>query len=230
MDVNSYLSKENISLEKAIQAKNIRRGIFSLIQKDYPGFGELDYISLEELNAYRKKYLDNLIQDEREKLFLVDKNILETINTHAILSDEIQEFEEQRPTFGERIADKIASFGGSWTFILSFLSFILFWMLLNVLVLRGSSFDTYPFILLNLILSCIASLQAPIIMMSQNRQEKKDRVQSEYDYRVDKKAELEIRLINQKIDHLMVEQNKKLLEIQEVQIDYLDDLINSFKK
>ena len=132
-------------------------------------------------------------------------------------------------TFGQRIADHIASFGGSWTFIISFFSFILVWMGINTWRLMGKPFDPFPFILLNLILSCIAAIQAPIIMMSQNRQEHKDRIRSEHDFKVNLKAELEIQLLNEKVDHLLVHQNKRLMEIQQIQADYLEDILKEVK-
>jgi uncharacterized membrane protein len=128
------------------------------------------------------------------------------------------------------MADHIAEFGGSWTFIIVFFSFILVWILINLYVLTTKPFDPFPFILLNLILSCLASIQAPIIMMSQNRQEQKDRIRGEHDYKINLKAELEIKLLSEKIDHLLVHQNRKLLEIQEVQTDYLEDLMKEIKK
>jgi uncharacterized membrane protein len=152
------------------------------------------------------------------------------IKNNSILSENIQDVIETEMTIGERVADKVASFGGSWTFILTFFSFIIFWMILNILFISSKPFDPYPFILLNLILSCLAAIQAPIIMMSQNRQEQKDRQRSEHDYKINLKAELEIKILGEKIDHLLVHQNKKLLEIQEVQIDYLEDVLKEIKK
>ena len=137
---------------------------------------------------------------------------------------------EAQLTLGQRMADKIAVFGGSWTFIIAFFSFILIWIMVNIWFLAIKPFDPYPFILLNLILSCLAAMQAPIIMMSQNRQDQKDRKRGENDYKINLKAELEIKLISEKIDHLLVHQNKKLLEIQEVQTDYLEDLMKELKK
>ncbi|HRO97260.1 MAG TPA: DUF1003 domain-containing protein, partial [Ferruginibacter sp.] len=127
------------------------------------------------------------------------------------------------------VADKVASFGGSWAFILSFFSFLVLWIIVNLYILNTRPFDPYPFILLNLILSCLAAIQAPIIMMSQNRLEQKDRQRAEHDYKINLKAELEIQLLSEKIDHLLVHQSKKLLEIQEVQTDYLDDLMREVK-
>jgi uncharacterized membrane protein len=128
------------------------------------------------------------------------------------------------------MADKIASFGGSWSFIIIFFLFILVWMIINIIALRDRGFDPYPFILLNLILSCLAAIQAPIIMMSQNRKEEKDRKRSEHDYMINLKAELEIKLLHEKMDHLIQEQNTRLLEIQEIQADYLDDILKKLEQ
>ncbi len=150
---------------------------------------------------------------------------MNAINNNSILTENIEPEISSKLTLGERLSDRIAEFGGSWTFITCFFLFLLIWMAINVFVLTQKPFDPYPFILLNLLLSCIAAIQAPIIMMSQNRQEKKDRIRAEQDYKVNLKAELEIQLLNEKIDHLLIQQNKKLLEIQEVQIDYLEDLL-----
>ena len=130
---------------------------------------------------------------------------------------------EDTYTFGERLADGVAEFGGSWTFILSFLAVLIFWMLLNVLFLGARPFDPYPFILLNLVLSSLAALQAPVIMMSQRRQEKKDRLRAENDYRVNLKSELEIRQLHEKIDHQLAHQWEKLVELQQIQIELLEE-------
>ncbi|GAB3178184.1 DUF1003 domain-containing protein [Telluribacter humicola] len=155
----------------------------------------------------------------------MDRDVMEAIRNNSILSENIQDEIEAQLTTGQKLADKIADFGGSWTFIIVFFSFLVLWMAINVFVLSARPFDPYPFILLNLILSCLAAIQAPIIMMSQNRQEQKDRQRAEHDYKISLKAELEIKLLSEKIDHLLVHQNKKLLEIQEVQINYLEDLL-----
>ena len=143
-----------------------------------------------------------------------------------MLSENIEPEIESELIIGQKLADRIATFGGSWTFIIIFFSFLLVWMCINIWVLATKPFDPYPFILFNLILSCLAAIQAPIIMMSQNRKEQKDRSRSEYNYKVNLKAELEIRLLHEKIDHLMIHQNQRLLEIQELQLDYLEDLAN----
>lgn len=141
----------------------------------------------------------------------------------------IDEDENNQLTFGQRIADKVALFGGSWTFIISFFLFITVWIVSNVIFLNQKTFDPYPFILLNLILSCIAAVQAPIIMMSQNRQEEKDRLRAKKDYQVNLKAELEIRKLHEKVDELMIQQHEKIMEIQEIQINLMKQILENQK-
>ena len=225
----SKISNLPIPKGEVILGSEIRSSIFQLIVKEFPDFSLQDSISLEELNEFRKKYLSFLMEEERGELAQIDKDVFKAIHTNKILSENVVEEHEKPMTFGERMADKIAQFGGSWTFILVFFGIIIFWMLLNVLWYQNRGFDPYPFILLNLVLSCLASIQAPIIMMSQNRQEQKDRIRSEHDYQINLKAELEIKLLSEKMDHLLIHQNRKLLEIQEMQIDYLEDLIKKIK-
>jgi uncharacterized membrane protein len=228
--MTSYISGKPIHRAEAVLGQDIRPGIFQLIRSEFSGFSPDSVISVDELNTYRRLYLTRLVEQEKGELAAIDLNVMQAIRENSILSENIQEEIETRLTTGQKLADKIATFGGSWTFILSFFSFLLIWMLVNVWVLASRPFDPYPFILLNLILSCLAAIQAPIIMMSQNRQEQKDRQRAEHDYKINLKAELEIKLLSEKIDHLLVAQNKKLLEIQEVQIDYLEDLMKRLKE
>lgn len=221
----SHISKKEIPKGEEVKGQDIREGVLQLIQSHFSDFNNDCYISLTELNKYRRLYLTSLIAQEKGELASIDKDVMEVIKNNSILSENIQDEIDTALTLGQKIADRVASFGGSWTFIITFFSFIIIWMTINVWVMAQKPFDPYPFILLNLILSCLAAIQAPIIMMSQNRQEQKDRQRGEHDYKINLKAELEIKLINEKIDHLLVHQNKKLLEIQEVQIDYLEDLL-----
>jgi uncharacterized membrane protein len=167
---------------------------------------------------------------KKGELAIMDKDVMEAVNNNSILSENIEDEVEAKLTIGQKHADKVAIFGGSWTFIITFFAFILIWILINIWFLASKAFDAYPFILLNLLLSCLTAIQAPIIMMSQNRQEQKDRSRAEQDYKTNLKAELEIKLLSEKIDHLLVHQNKKLLEIQEVQTDYVEDLMKAVKK
>lgn len=222
--VTSHISRTQIPLADAISGSHIKKELLDLIRKDYPDFAPESYLSIQELNAYRRIYFTQLIQEERGEMQALDAAVLNAVRNNKILSENINEQTDTRPTAGETLADKIASFGGSWAFIVTFFLILIAWMLINIWLLGNKGFDPYPFILLNLILSCLAAIQAPIIMMSQNRQEQKDRIRAEHDYKINLKAELEIQLLSEKIDYLLLHQNRKLLEIQEVQIDYLEDM------
>ncbi|EPR70162.1 Acid-resistance protein [Cyclobacterium qasimii M12-11B] len=225
----SHLSKKEINRGEVVNGNEIRDGIFDFIKSQYPDFSRESIISIGELNKYRRLYLTKLIEQEKGDLAAIDKDVMDAIRNNSILSENLQEDIDTAITLGQRMADKIASFGGSWTFIIAFFSFLTLWIIANIWLLASNTFDPYPFILLNLMLSCIAAIQAPIIMMSQNRQGQKDRQRAELDYKINLKSELEIQLLNEKIDHLLVHQNKKLLEVQEVQIDYLEDLMKELK-
>jgi uncharacterized membrane protein len=226
----SYLSKKEIHKGEEVKASDLREGIFNLIKTEFPDFNKDCSITLEELNRYRRIYLSSIITDEKGDFTVVDRDVMEAIKNNSILSENIEDDIEGKLTLGQKLADRIASFGGSWTLIIVFFSFILIWIGINLWVLVTKPFDPFPFILLNLMLSCLAAIQAPIIMMSQNRKEQKDRLRGEHDYKINLKAELEIKLLNEKIDHLIVHQNKNLLEIQEIQTDYLEDLMNKLTK
>ncbi|WP_158728670.1 MULTISPECIES: DUF1003 domain-containing protein [unclassified Flavobacterium] len=226
----SHISKKEIQKGEEVKCWDIREGIFNLIKSNFSDLKQDDYISIDELNQYRRLYLTSLIILEKGEIAAIDQDVMEAIKNNSILSENIQDEMEAELTFGQKLADNVAAFGGSWMFIITFFSFILIWMIINIWFLTTKPFDPFPFILLNLILSCLAAIQAPIIMMSQNRQEQKDRQRSEHDYKINLKAELEIKLLSEKIDHLLAHQNKKLLEIQEIQTDYLEDLMKELKK
>lgn len=227
---NSFISNQLIPSGEEVNGNDIREGIFNLIKKDHPNFNYDGQISLAELNRYRRHYLTQLVAQEKGELAIIDQDVMNAIKNNAILSENLSEEKETDLTMGQKMADKIAAFGGSWHFIITFFTFILLWIFFNLWILKSKTFDPFPFILLNLILSCLAAIQAPIIMMSQNRQEEKDRKRAEHDYKINLKAELEIKLLSEKIDHLLVHQNKKLLEIQEIQADYLEDLLKIAQK
>jgi uncharacterized membrane protein len=229
MEQKSYISGEAIPESEAVLGSEIRESIFHLIVEEFPTFRTDDCISIYELNKYRRLYLTKLVEQERGELAKLDEDVMVAIRENSLLTQNLQDEAETTANFAERIADRIAAFGGSWTFIISFFVFLSAWILVNTIQFLNKTFDPYPFILLNLILSCMAAIQAPIIMMSQNRQEQKDRIRAEHDYKINLKAELEIKLLSEKIDHLLIHQNKKLLEIQDVQIDYLEDLLKQHK-
>ena len=226
----SHITKKEIPNGEEIKGQEIREGIFNLIQSNIPDFNKDSYISLVELNQYRRLYLTSLIVQEKGELAVIDQDVMDAIKNNSILSENIQDEIESTLTLGQKIADRVAAFGGSWTFIITFFSFIIIWMSINIWFIAAKPFDPYPFILLNLILSCLAAIQAPIIMMSQNRQEEKDRERAKQDYMVNLKSELEIRMLHEKIDHLIVHQQQELLTIQQVQIDMMDDIMKQLKK
>jgi uncharacterized membrane protein len=187
-------------------------------------------ISISELNKYREKYIEQFLVKESGQLTEMDKIVLGSLKGKTTLTDKIEDEESQPATFGQKIADKVAVFGGSWAFIIFFGFFLFLWILTNVYWLASKPFDPYPFILLNLILSTLAALQAPVIMMSQNRQEDKDRERGKRDYMVNLKSELEIRMLHEKIDHLVINQQQEVIEIHKMQIEMLNDILSRFKK
>jgi uncharacterized membrane protein len=227
---HSDLSNKEFPVSDKVSAKTIRHSILKLIQKDNPHFSHNSCLSLSELNFYRGKVIADYLKKEIGELTELEKTVLTSVTENTTLTDKIEGEEKQVLTTGQRIADKVASFGGSWTFIISFGVFILFWITINVFWLVNKGFDPYPFILLNLILSCLAALQAPVIMMSQNRQEEKDRDRSKKDYMINLKSELEIRTLHEKVDHFIMDQQQELLELQKVQIDMMNDILGKFVK
>ena len=223
----SDISHKAFPFSERISATTIRHSILRAIQEQYPDFGEESYLSVSEINAFREKYIADYLAKELGELSDLEQRVLASFRNNSTLTDKIADSGDESVTltFGQKIADKVAAFGGSWTFILSFCFFLFLWIAINVVWFHNQGFDPYPYILLNLILSCVAALQAPIIMMSQNRQEEKDRARSKSDYMINLKSELEIRMLHEKIDHLIMHQQEELLEIQKVQIDMMQDIL-----
>jgi len=221
----SDISSKEFPVSEKVSAKTIRHSILDLIQKDYPQISHESNFALSELNSYREKAISEYLVKEVGELTELDKTVLTSVNNKNTLTDKLDGVGPKQLTSGQRIADKVASFGGSWTFIISFGVFIFIWITINVYWLVNKGFDPYPFILLNLILSCLAAMQAPVIMMSQNRQEEKDRERSKKDYMINLKSEIEIRTLHEKIDHFIMDQQQELLELQKVQIDMLNDIL-----
>ena len=175
-----------------------------------------------------KNRLKQLLISENEQLQKLNTIVLKAIEEEKLLSNKLMEFEDLHPSFSGRVADRVASFGGSWKFILFFLSLMLLWIITN-LYLASKPFDPYPFILLNLLLSTIAALQAPIIMMSQNRKETRDRQRAINDYLINLKAEVEIRTMHEKLDLLIAEQMKTMFDIQKEQVNIMTDIKANIK-
>jgi uncharacterized membrane protein len=165
-----------------------------------------------------------ILESEKGELSTLEQEVVRSLREHELLSSNVDTQFEREWSLGDRLADRIATFGGSWSFLILFGVFLLAWIVLNSVVLVQRPPDPYPYIFLNLVLSCLAAVQAPIIMMSQNRQEAKDRIRSKHDYQVNLKAELEIRHLHEKVDHLLSHQWDRLVEIQELQLELLTDL------
>ena len=202
----------------------VRPAVASLIQQEVKHWDEGGWICLEDLQRFQHKYVEHLLEDEKGEITQLEQQVLESLRNQEILSHNPETEFDAGLTLGQRAADRIAAFGGSWVFIAFFALVMLAWMLLNSYVLAARPFDPYPYILLNLVLSCLAAVQAPVIMMSQNRQEARDRQRSLHDYQVNLKAELEIRHLHQKIDHLLSRQWERLVEIQEVQMELINQM------
>lgn len=225
----SAISGLSFSESEKICGKSIHDPILGLIKKEFPNFNDDDCIAVNELNVYRQKYISNYLSTEIGALSAMEKSVISALKDDKSIVSSVEDEEETR-NLGQRVADKVADFGGSWTFIISFVVFITIWISSNVYIFLNKGFDPYPFILLNLILSCVAALQAPVIMMSQNRQEEKDRNRAKKDYMINLKSELEIRMIHDKIDHLIMHQQQELIEIQKVQIEMMNDILDQIKK
>src|SRR5881396_1669897 len=218
------ICKKPKSPHSGMIAELIRPSLLEFIQKKLPDLDTKGFICLDDLGEFRKDYIKEVLEDEIGELSALDQEVIESLQQHEILSSDISKQFEKKLTFGERLSDRIASFGGSWRFIILFGAVLFAWIILNGILLLNHGFDPYPFILLNLILSCLAAIQAPIIMMSQNRSEARDRLRAENDYKVNLKAELEIRHLHEKIDHLLRRQYNRLFEIQQIQIELLEEI------
>ena len=226
----SDLSNNEFPISERVSGKTVRQSIFELIQKDNPQFTVDKFLSISEMTYYREKYIEQFLTDQIGDLTEFEETVLVSLKDNSTLTDKIDVEDKDAMTFGQRIADKVASFGGSWTFIISFGLFLLIWISLNIVLLSNKGFDPYPFILLNLILSSLAAIQAPVIMMSQNRQEVKDRERGRKDYMVNLKSELEIRMLHEKIDHLLKNQQQEFLEMYKLQMGTMNDILKRIEK
>lgn len=222
--VTCHVCKHSFPLARVMPWAAVRSKVGAIIEANSPGWQDGCYICRDDLADARVEYVERMLEVERGELSDLDREVIDSLQTGQPISQNPEEDAVEVSTFGDRMADRVATFGGSWAFILIFGGVLIFWMTLNSVHLLTKAFDPYPFILLNLVLSSIAAFQAPIIMMSQRRQETKDRLRAENDYRVNLKAELEIRQLHEKLDHQIAHQWEKLAELQRVQIDALEGL------
>ncbi|MGY3777350.1 DUF1003 domain-containing protein [Isobaculum melis] len=198
---------------------------FKLYLKAKYGDVAEDYFICEaDLIQERIAYVRATIGLDQSEMSLLHQQVLESIAKDEMIVQEPNKAVDNQRTLGQRVADRLAKFGGSWIFIFAFIAVLLTWIIINSIAIFVKPFDPYPFILLNLVLSCLAAIQAPVIMMSQNRQEARDREQSTNDYKVNLKSEIEIRLLHEKMDHMMTTQWQRLLEVQSIQVDLLETL------
>jgi uncharacterized membrane protein len=205
-------------------AELVHGPVGELIRKQHPDWGPDHTICNSCLRKFRIEYVEDSLEKQRGELTGVEEAVLDSLKDQEILSRNINPEFEKEFSLGQRLADRVAVFGGSWRFIILFGTILTIWIIINSFVLLRRPFDPYPFILLNLVLSCIAAIQAPVIMMSQNRQESKDRLQAEHDYQVNLKAEIEIRQLHIKLDQLINHSWRRLLEIQQIQIDLMEEM------
>lgn len=226
----SDLSGKLFPETEKVTAASVRESILGVIRRDHPDFDAKHFLALSELNHYREKYISEYLELQIGELTALEKTVVTALTEKTILSEQEADDEAQDLTFGQRIADKVATFGGSWTFIISFGIFLAIWIGANAIWFVNRGFDPYPFILLNLILSTIAALQAPVIMMSQNRQEEKDRERAKKDYMINLKSELEIRMLHEKMDHLILHQQQDLLDIQKEQVQMMTEILKRIDK
>lgn len=222
--IECQVCRNHFKLGEVIKAKLIEAPIVEMIKVRHPQWSAEGYICLADLNLFRTAYVTEVLKSAGQEVYDLEQQMAKNLEEEELLSRNINQEFESRMTLGERLADRLADFGGSWTFISIFMIILVVWMCINTWILLEKPFDPYPYILLNLVLSCLAAIQAPVILMSQNRQEAKDRLQSEHDYQINVKAEIEIRKLHEKIDHLLMHQWQRLMEIQQLQVDLMEEI------
>ena len=202
---------------------SLRPSLMELILRDHPKLTHESLISAVELDKYRMRYVEEMLLAEHGELTALDRQVAKSIAEHDTIAENIEEVYDDHRKLGDKLADNMARYGGSWYFLIGFGVFLAVWILLNTAIAAGWIFDAYPFIFLNLMLSCLAAIQAPVILMSQRRAEAKDRLRAQSDYRVNLKAELEIRHLHEKLDYLVSKQWERLMEIQQLQLETLQE-------
>ncbi len=226
-------TQEHVTCQVCGQAKDlgevwpgelVQGEILETIQKDHPLCCRDGYICLQDLNRYRIAYVQEVLDRTAGEVAALNDEAARSSQEFEIISRNINIEFEKELTFWERLSDRVAAFGGSWGFILSFFAVVALWIVINAGILLAHPFDPYPYIFLNLVLSGLAGVQAPIILMSQNRQDAKDRLRAEHDYRLGLKSELELRHLHEKMDLLLTHQWRRLLEIQRLQMEVLEEL------
>ena len=202
---------------------SIRPLLTERVLRDHPKLSHDALISAAALDKYRLQYVEDMLLKEHGELSALDKEVAKSIAENDTIAENIEVVYDDRRSVGDQLADSLARYGGSWYFLIGFGIFLALWMGTNIILYTKWAFDPYPFIFLNLMLSCLAAIQAPVILMSQRRAEAKDRLRAQSDYRVNLKAELEIRHLHEKLDYLVSKQWDRLMEIQQLQLETLQE-------
>ncbi len=208
--------------EQVVPLGELRPALAAFARESHPELGDDGGVCAEDLGRLRAAFVARLLERERGELGQLEMEVVESLAANETLAEDVEKSFERERSFGDRMADALATFGGSWGFIGFFAGVLVAWITFNLVAVGRAQFDPYPFILLNLVLSCLAAVQAPVIMMSQKRVEVRDRMRAENDFKVNLKAELEIRHLHEKLDHLLGQQWERLAQIQEIQLDLLE--------
>lgn len=210
---------------RLVRTGEVRAVLAETAERREPGQWNADgWVCADCLTRVRLAHGLEQLERERGELSAVEREIAQFASSHAHIVEELEEGLWRGATAGERAADSLARIGGSWRFVLGFIAFLIAWIVANAVLLGGGRFDPYPFILLNLVLSCLAALQAPVIMMAQNRVAARDRAQADQDFRVNLKAEMELVGLHHKVDHLLHVQWERMVELQELQLEILAEI------
>jgi len=220
-----HICRELKRQDDIVPAESVPEPIAGLIRKEYPAWSLGCSICRADLDRFRGQYIGEVLGQERSELAVLKETVTPTMKDHELLAKNINVEFDRQLSFGERLSDRVADFAGSWTFIIIFSGVMFLWIGINTFLLLTRPFDPYPYILLNLVLSAVAAIQAPFIIMSQNRQESRDRLNAELDYRVNLNTEMEIHQLHKKIDHLLFNQGQRLLEIQMIQVELMKNLV-----
>lgn len=192
------------------------------IRHDFPQAKNQDFICSHHLLKYRLNTMNRMITQSQRLNRKANQKLTRIMNREEYEIEDVGQKLDNSLTFGEKIADGVAKFGGSWPFILCFISIMVVWIVINSL--KITTFDPFPFILLNLFLSMISAIQAPLIMMSQNRAAEYDRLEAKNDYNVTLKSEEEIRSLHSKLDRIIQNEHPNLLEIQKIETQMLGEI------
>ena len=203
----------------------ISKPLLDLLQEQVPTWTHEDFLCFPCVEKLRTDYFQSVMETEQQELTAIRLKTRKGLREHMSRNRDVYAQFEDDPTFAEQVADAVARMGGSWAFIFSALGLFAIWIFLNSALLLNKPFDPYPYVFLNIVLSAIAVLQAPIILMSQNRESQLERKRAEYEHKVNLKAELEIRHLHTKMDQLLTNQWQRLLEIQAIQTDLMHQII-----